>query len=178
MNIRFYQKIFIIFGIVSFINLHSNLALGMPLPEFSQTNSSQWINSDAITVNDLKGHVVLIDVWTFECWNCYRSFPWLRDLEHRYTRSGLKIIGIHSPEFAREKVIANIKQKVKQFNLHHPVMVDNDRVYWKALGNRYWPAFYVVDKKGIIRDVVVGETHIGDRNANRIELKIKALILE
>ncbi|MFV2059101.1 MAG: redoxin domain-containing protein [Gammaproteobacteria bacterium] len=148
------------------------------LPEFTQQDSSQWINSDAISVADLQGYVVLIDVWTFECWNCYRSFPWLNDLEKRYSDKGLKIIGIHTPEFSREKVLATIKQKVTEFKLHHPVMVDNDMAYWRALNNRYWPAFYIVDKKGNIRTVAVGETHSGDRNAVKIESTIKTLLAE
>ncbi len=160
------------------LSFNTSIALGRTLPEFTQTDSSQWINSDALTVAQLKGTVVLIDVWTFECWNCYRSFPWLNDLENRYSAKDFKIIGIHSPEFARERVIASINQKVKEFKLHHPVMVDNDMGYWKALQNRYWPAFYVIDKKGNIRDVVVGETHSGDRNARRIESQIDTLLAE
>lgn len=160
------------------LSYHFSIAHGAQLPQFTQKESSQWINSDAISVDELKGNVVLVDVWTFECWNCYRSFPWLRDLESRYSSKGLKVIGIHSPEFEREKVISSIKQKVKEFKLHHPVMVDNDMAYWRALRNRYWPAFYVVDKNGNIRDVVIGETHKGDRNAIKIEKKIKALLLE
>ena len=171
-------KTLILFSLLSYLNFSSSVVHARSLPEFTQTDSTQWINSDAITVEQLKGSVVLIDVWTFECWNCYRSFPWLNDLDRRYSGKGLKVIGIHAPEFARERVISNIKEKVKEFKLHHPVMVDNDMAYWKALGNHYWPAFYIVDKKGNIRDVVVGETHSGDRNATKIENRIKALLLK
>jgi len=173
----FIKKIILI-SILSYLMGSFSFAQARTLPEFTQTDSSQWINSDALSIDDLKGSVVLIDVWTFECWNCYRSFPWLNELESRYSDKGLKIIGIHTPEFARERVIANIKEKVKEFKLHHPIMVDNDMAYWKALGNRYWPAFYLVDKKGIIRLVAIGETHSGDRNATKIEANIQALLLE
>ena len=173
-------KIFFILSvvIVSYASIGLGVAQARALPEFTQQDSSQWINSEALSVSDLEGRVVLIDVWTFECWNCYRSFPWLNDLEARYSDKGLKIIGIHTPEFAREKVIANIKEKVKEFKLHHPIMVDNDMAYWRALNNRYWPAFYLVDKKGNIRTVVVGETHRGDRNAVKIEAVLQKLLLE
>jgi thiol-disulfide isomerase/thioredoxin len=183
-NLRYIMKklnflrTFITISIISYLTVGVSAAHARALPEFTQQDSSHWINSKALSVADLEGHVVLIDVWTFECWNCYRSFPWLNDLEKRYSDKGLKIIGIHSPEFAREKVIANIKEKVKEFKLHHPIMVDNDMAYWRALNNRYWPAFYLVDKKGVIRTVAVGETHSGDRNATKIENTIKALLLE
>jgi len=174
----FIAKFFLACGILVYLFFNTNVLEARLLPEFSQTDSSQWINSDAISVDDLKGNVVLIDIWTFECWNCYRSFPWLNDLESRYAGKGLKVIGIHTPEFARERVISNIKKKVKQFKLHHAIMVDNDMAYWKALRNRYWPAFYVVDKKGNIRNVFIGETHKGDTNSTKIESLINTLLLE
>jgi glutathione peroxidase-family protein len=121
---------------------------------------------------------VLIDVWTFECWNCYRSFPWLHGVENRYNAQGLQVIGVHSPEFDAEKVRASIEAATKKYELGFPVMIDNDHSYWNALGNSYWPAFYLVDKQGRIRASFVGETHDGDANAQKIEAAVKALLAE
>jgi thiol-disulfide isomerase/thioredoxin len=153
-------------------------AADSPAPEFTRTDARSWINSPPLRIADLRGQVVLIDVWTFECWNCYRSFPWLNALERRLGPEGLRVVGIHSPEFDRERDPAAVAAKVKEFELHHPVMIDNDFAYWKALGNRFWPAFYLVDKEGRIRYRFVGETHAGDDQARRIERAIRKLLAE
>jgi thiol-disulfide isomerase/thioredoxin len=115
------------------------------IPEFTHHEANEWINSEPLTVKDLKAKVVLIDMWTFDCWNCYRSFPWLNSLEEKYQNQGLQIIGVHTPEFDHEKIQANIEAKVKKFKLHYPIMIDNDFSYWRALNNRYWPAYYLVN---------------------------------
>lgn len=148
------------------------------LPEFSGRAPSVWLNSEPLKVADLRGKVVLLDVWTFDCWNCYRSFPWLKSLESRLADKPFQVIGIHTPEFSHEKKRANVERKLAEFGIEHPVMMDNDFAYWKALSNRYWPAFYVVDKKGEIRGRFIGETHAGDRNARRIEALIETLLAE
>jgi len=146
------------------------------VPEFTHNNSNEWINSEPLTVNDLNGKVFLIDMWTFDCWNCYRSFPWLNALEKKYRDQGFQIIGVHTPEFDHEKIPANIKAKAREFKLHHPIMIDNDFSYWRALNNRYWPTFYLVDKSGNIVYRHVGETHEGDRKALALEKKLKQLL--
>ncbi len=109
-------------------------------------------------------------------WNCYKSFPWLRALEDKFSDQDFQVIGIHSPEFDREKERDNVVKKVEEFMLHHPVMMDNNRAYWRSLHNRYWPAYYIVDKEGNIRDAFIGETHAGDRNAKKIEKLITKLL--
>ncbi|MCP5143053.1 MAG: redoxin domain-containing protein [Gammaproteobacteria bacterium] len=148
-----------------------------PAPAFTGPPSA-WLNGGPLDWQQLRGKVVLLDVWTFECWNCYRSFPWLNDLAKRYQDAELQIVGIHSPEFDHEKDPAAVAAKIAEFELHHPVMLDNDMAYWKALGNRYWPAFYLVDKQGVIRYRHVGETHIGSRSANALESTLKKLLAE
>ena len=147
-------------------------------PEFTHTLESEWINSAPLLLVGLRGTVVLIDFWTFDCWNRYRSFPWLTAMEARLADEAFQVVGVHTPEFAHEKIRANIEAKVKQFGLRHPVMIDNDFSYWRALGNRYWPAFYLIDKKGAVRAVFTGETHEGDRQARKIERAIRALLAE
>lgn len=149
-----------------------------PAPEFTHTEPTDWLNSEPLTLKDLRGKVVLLDVWTFACWNCYRSFPWLHQLEAKYQDQGLQVIGVHSPEYEHERDRAQLMAKIKQFKLTHPQMIDNDFSYWKALGNRYWPAFYLIDKQGQIRARYVGETHIGDRRALAIEKTVSALLAE
>lgn len=147
-------------------------------PEFPVRSAEQWINSAPITLASLRGKVVLIDFWTFECWNCYRSFPWLNDLEVRFRDQGLAVVGVHTPEFAREKVLASIRAKVREFKISYPVMVDSDHAYWNAMQNRYWPAFYLIDRQGRVRAKYAGETHVGDAQAQKIEAEIAALLAE
>lgn len=148
------------------------------LPEFTHKEPQDWLNSDPLRVADLRGQVVLIDFWTFECWNCYRSFPWLNAVDQRFASQGLKVVGVHSPEFEHEHDVDRVKAKVAEFALQHPVMIDNDFSYWKALKNRFWPAFYLVDKYGTIRGRFIGETHVGDKQAETIEQLITALLAE
>ncbi len=149
-----------------------------PLPAFTTGDPAHWFNSSPLTTQELKGKVLLIDVWTFDCWNCYRSFPWLKMLETDLADQAFQVIGVHSPEFDHERDPERVRAKIREFGLQHPVMMDNDFAYWQALGNRYWPAFYLVDKQGIIRYLHVGETHAGDARARRIEEQIRALLAE
>lgn len=146
--------------------------------EFTHSSPEEWINSVPLTLAELRGRVILIDFWTFDCWNCYRSFPWLKSVETRYHSQGLQVIGVHTPEFDHEKVRTNIIAKVEEFDLHHPVMIDNDFSYWNAMGNRYWPTYYLIDKRGRVRSVFIGETHAGDARARKVEAAIEWLIAE
>ena len=148
------------------------------LPEFTQLDSHAWINSEPLMLSDVRGKVLLIDIWSYGCWNCYRSFPWLNSLEQKFVDQDFLIIGIHTPEFDHEKDRANVVKHADKFMLHHPIMMDNNFAYWKSLGNKYWPSYYIVDKEGNIRDAYVGETHAGDRNAKRIEKAIAKLLKE
>lgn len=159
-------------------SIAGTLSEPFPAAEFPHKQPEHWINSEPLKVDDLKGKVVLLDFWTFDCWNCYRSFPWMNDLEKRYKDKGLQVIGVHTPEFSHEKVRSNIEEKVVEFELHHPVMIDNDFSYWRAMYNKYWPAFYIIDKKSNVRAVFFGETHEGDEQAVRIENTIIKLLKE
>jgi len=151
---------------------------GLAAPAFTHSAAAEWINSPPLTLDSLRGKVVLLDFWTFACWNCYRSFPWLNELEARLHERGLRVIGVHTPEFDHERVRGSVKKKIAQYGLKHPVMMDNDMSYWNAMGNRYWPAFYLIDKQGRLRAHYAGETHAGDAQARRIEFDIEALLAE
>ena len=148
------------------------------LPQFSQITADQWINTTPLRVEELRGQVILVDVWTFGCWNCYRSIPWLNHLEEKYASQGFMIVGIHTPEFEHEKEREKVMQKCIEFNVTHPVMLDNDFAYWNRLQNRYWPTFYVVDKQGQVQGVFIGETHQGDKRAATVEALIERLLAQ
>lgn len=170
-----------LFLLVLYIPLSvSAKAIEPPLlaPEFTQQEPAFWLNSEPLYLKQLRGKVVLLDFWTFDCWNCYRSFPWLHKLEEGLADSEFKVIGIHTPEFAHEKVRANLVVKIDEFKIKHPVMMDNDFLYWQAMGNRYWPTFYILDKQGRVRSVHIGETHEGSRQALQIERNIRDLLRE
>lgn len=149
-----------------------------PAPAFSHTAPADWLNSPPLTWAALRGKVVLIDVWTFDCWNCYRSIPWLHTLEEEFPAKDFTIVGVHTPELPQEYVLANVKAKLQEFKINHPVMLDNDYSYWTALNIRYWPSFYLVDRQGRVRGRYVGETHVGDAQAQRIEVDIRRVLSE
>lgn len=143
-------------------------------PALTHTAPEDWLNSRPLTWADLRGKVVPIDVWAFDGWNCYRSIPWLHTLEEKFPQD-FERIGVHTPELPQEYVLAKLKAKLRELKITHPVMVDTDYSYWKALNNRYWPAFYRVDKQGRIRGRFIGQSHAGDANAERIDAAIGAV---
>ena len=157
---------------------NSSVVVARPAPDFTQTSQDAWIGSEPISIADLRGKVVLLDFWTFECWNCYRSFPWLNALEAKFENEDFQVIGIHSPEFDHEKNRDAVEAKISKFKLKHPSMMDNDFAYWRAMGNRFWPTFYLIDKRGFIRHVFIGETHEGDTRARQVETAIRRLLEE
>ena len=154
----------------------SSPVTGTPAPEFTQREQATWLNSPPLTLAGLRGKVVLLDVWTTDCWNCYRSFPWVKSLEQQFASKGLVIIGIHTPEFEREKDRAGILARLKKYDLAYPQLLDDDFSYWNALGNRYWPAFYLIDKQGRIQQILVGEQHSGNLSATRFAAHIAELL--
>jgi len=175
---RIATLVFAVLSACATLELSASPTDGPPAPDFTQTDPIAWINSPPLDWRQLRGKVVLLDVWTFDCWNCYRSFPWLNDLHQRYAEQGFEIIGIHSPEFQHERERAAVERKAAEFGLHHPIMLDNDFGYWRALGNRYWPSFYLIDKQGRIRQREVGEMHTGDRAAEALEAGLRRLLEE
>jgi len=118
---------------------------------------TSWINSPPLTLNSLKGKVVLVDFWTYSCINCIRTLPYLRDWYAKYHDKGFEIIGVHSPEFQFEHDVNNVKQAVKADDITWPVALDNDFVTWRNFQNEYWPAHYLINKEGVIVYVHLGE---------------------
>jgi len=149
-----------------------------PAPQFTHEQNRDWINSAPLKLGDLAGQVVVIDFWTYGCWNCRRSLPWLKTLRERYADQGLRVIGVHTPEFKHESQRARIEEHVAELGIEHPVMIDNDFSYWDAMENRHWPTFYLVDKSGRVRERIIGEVRPGDTRAGSIEATIRRLLAE
>jgi thiol-disulfide isomerase/thioredoxin len=116
-----------------------------------------WLNSTPLTAAGLRGKVVLIDVWTYTCINWLRTLPYVRAWAEKYKNQGLVVIGVHSPEFAFEKNVDNVRRAAKDMRVDYPIAIDSDFVIWRALKNEYWPALYIVDAQGRIRHHQFGE---------------------
>jgi thiol-disulfide isomerase/thioredoxin len=123
----------------------------------SLRDATEWLNSPPLTVAGLRGKVVLIDFWTYTCINWLRTLPYVRAWAEKYKDHGLVVIGVHSPEFAFEHNIDNVRQAVKDMNVEYPIAIDNNFAIWRAFENHYWPALYLLDAKGHIRYDQFGE---------------------
>jgi thiol-disulfide isomerase/thioredoxin len=123
--------------------------------------SDRWLNSRPLGAPDLEGKVVLVEFWTFGCLNCIRTIPAMQTLHASYPTSEVVLVGVHSPEFARERDARNLEQAIERRGARYAVAIDNDFKNWRAYHNHYWPALYVVDHHGVIRHRQVGELHQG-----------------
>ena len=135
--------------------------------------SSRWLNSSPLTNKDLAGKVYLVEFWTFGCYNCVNVEPYIKQWYQRYKDKGFEVIAVHSPEFSHEKNIDNVKAYINRKNITYPVAIDNEFTIWKRYSNRYWPAMYLVDKKGKLRYY-----HFGEGNYAKTESMIKTLLAE
>jgi cytochrome c biogenesis protein CcdA/thiol-disulfide isomerase/thioredoxin len=124
-------------------------------PDFS--GATAWINSAPLTLESLRGKVVLVDFWTYSCINCLRTLPYIKAWNEKYKASGLVIIGVHTPEFPFEKDEANVRKAVKDLGVVYPVPMDNDYKIWRSFNNEYWPADYFIDATGKIHFHHFGE---------------------
>jgi cytochrome c biogenesis protein CcdA/thiol-disulfide isomerase/thioredoxin len=149
----------------------SKLPVEGPLP--SLDGAVTWLNSPPLSREQLKGKVVLIDFWTYSCINCIRTVPYVRAWAERYKDQGLVVIGVHTPEFAFEKELPNVRKAVSDFGITYPVAVDNNWTIWRAFDNRYWPAHYLADAEGRIR-----YHHFGEGRTDDTEAAIRALLAE
>jgi len=132
---------------------------------------STWINSRPLTLPELHGKVVLVDFWTYSCINCLRTLPYLKAWDARYRSKGLVILGVHTPEFAFERDPGNVRAAVRRLGIRYPVPLDNAYGTWKAYSNQYWPADYLVDQAGHVRDV-----HFGEGDYAKTEQDIRRLL--
>lgn len=123
----------------------------------SLAGATSWLNSAPLTPEGLRGKVVLIDFWTYSCINCLRALPYVNGWYQKYKDHGLVVIGVHSPEFAFEKDVSNVRGAVRDLGVSYPVALDSDYMIWRAFNNQYWPAHYFIDAKGQIRAHHFGE---------------------
>jgi thiol-disulfide isomerase/thioredoxin len=136
--------------------------------------NSTWLNADApLRLHDLRGQVVALEMWTFGCINCQHVIPSLRQWHAAYADQGLVIVANHFPEFGYEADLDSLKQAVARAGIEYAVAQDNDGATWRAYRNQYWPTLYLIDKRGRIRYV-----HIGEGAYEETERSIRALLAE
>lgn len=139
-------------------------------PEFAKGN---WINSDPLTLDKLRGRVVVVEFWTFGCYNCRNTLPAVKAWDAKYREHGLTIVGVHTPEIDNEYILDNVRKEVPALGIKYPVVTDNDYQTWKAYGVEAWPTIVVLDKQGRIR-----WEHIGEGRYEESERVIKTLLAE
>jgi cytochrome c biogenesis protein CcdA/thiol-disulfide isomerase/thioredoxin len=148
--------------------LENALEVPYPAPEFN--GLGKWFNGDALTMQSLRGKVVLVDFWTYSCINCLRTLPHIKDWYAKYKDDGFVVVGIHSPEFPFEAQADNVAKALMNLGITYPVALDNDFVTWKAFNNHYWPGHYLVDRDGKVIYTHSGEGHydVTERNIRRL----------
>jgi thiol-disulfide isomerase/thioredoxin len=142
-------------------------------PEFTHSSQAEWLNSKPLRLSQLRGKVVLVEFWAFECVNCRRTQPWLHAIQQRYADQDFVIVSVHTPELAEERSAANVRAAVAEQRITNPVMLDADYSYWNAMKNQFWPAFYVIDRQGRIAARAIGEMHVGQSRAAELEREIE-----
>lgn len=169
------------------ISVFFALGLGISLTVQAQNESSLpvlydapelhdgiWLNTDIpLKLANLRGNVVLLEMWTFDCINCIRTLPFIQEWHEAYASEGLVVIGNHYPEFGYEGELANLRASIERHEVTYPILQDNERETWSAYNNRYWPTVYLIDKWGQVRYI-----HIGEGRYNRTEDNIQLLLAE
>ena len=142
-------------------------------PVAPEISSGLWINSEPLTLKSLNGRVVLIDFWTFACYNCRNTLPSLKKWDVQYRDQGLTVIGVHTPELDFERDIDELRREVAGLGIKYPIVTDQDYSTWKAYGVEAWPTVFLLDKQGRIR-----WTHVGEGYYDETEEVIKTLLAE
>lgn len=138
------------------------------------TNTGKWINTDkSLSLEDLKGKVVLIEFWTFGCYNCRNTIPYINQWYEKYKSDKFEIVGVHCPEFDNERNFENVKEGVRELEIKYPVVTDNEFTVWDKYDVHAWPTMFLIDKKGEIR-----YKHIGEGSYRKTEEMIQALMKE
>jgi cytochrome c biogenesis protein CcdA/thiol-disulfide isomerase/thioredoxin len=139
----------------------------------SLAGAVQWLNSPELSAESLRGKVVLVDFWTYDCINCQHTLPYVKDWAKKYEKDGLVVIGVHTPEYGYERIIDNVKDQVKKLGITYPVAIDNNYAIWRNFDNQYWPAHYLIDAKGQVR-----YSHFGEGRYEAQEQMIQQLLQE
>ncbi len=128
--------------------------IGIEAPEIS---NPVWLNSEPLRLADLRGKVVMVEFWTFGCWNCRNIEPYVKAWHEKYAEDGLVVIAIHSPEFQYEHDVSKVQDYIDEKQLAYAVPIDNEFKTWRKFRNRYWPTLYLIDKEGVIQYSKIGE---------------------
>lgn len=148
-------------------------AAGLSGPERSLLGARQWLNTPPLRAEDLRGKVVLVNVWTYSCINSLRALPYVRAWAEKYKDRGLVVVGVHTPEFGFEKDIGNVRRAAAALGVRYPVALDSDYAIWRAFDNQGWPALYFIGADGRVR-----ETALGEGGYDRSERVIQRLLAE
>jgi thiol-disulfide isomerase/thioredoxin len=135
--------------------------------------TGDWINSEPLKLKELRGRVVLIEFWTFGCYNCRNTLPFIKGWDDRYRTQGFTVIGVHSPEFDDERKIETLRREVASLGIKYPVVSDNDYQTWDAYNVEAWPTTFLLDKQGRIR-----WRHVGEGGYDEAERLIQKLLAE
>ncbi len=155
-------------------SIHSDsLGIASDSPTAPEFAPGTWINSEPLKLKTLRGRVVLVEFWTFGCYNCRNTLPAVKRWHERYNEKGLTIVGVHSPEFDSEKKIENVRRQVASLGIRFPVVTDNEYETWRAYKVEAWPTIFVLDKSGRIR-----WTHVGEGRYDETEQVIQKLLAE
>ena len=149
----------------------SSAVAAQAAPEF--TGIDTWLNSAPLTMQQLRGKVVLVDFWTYTCINCIRTLPYVKGWHDKYKDQGLVVVGVHTPEYPHERSTANVTAALKRFDIRYPVAQDNRYATWGAYHNQYWPATYLIDKSG-----KVVYSHFGEGKYEETEAAIRRLLAQ
>jgi peptide-methionine (R)-S-oxide reductase len=142
-------------------------------PHAPELAAGTWINSQPLTLKGLRGRVVLIEFWTFGCYNCRNTLPFVKRWHERYSGKGLTIVGVHSPELSKERNIENVRREVASLGIKYPVVTDNDYETWKAYNVEAWPTIFLLDKAGRVQLM-----HVGEGAYDETEQTIQKLLAE
>ena len=142
-------------------------------PTAPELSNGIWINSEPLTLKGLHGRVILIEFWTFACYNCRNTLPTVKKWDAQYRDKGLTIIGVHTPESDLERNVDDVRREVAALGIKYPVVTDNDYSTWKAYGVEAWPTLFLLDKQGRVR-----WTHVGEGAYDETEQVIKKLLVE
>lgn len=159
--------------------LLASLTAWLPWPSLAQScpaapdiaGTGPWFNSPPLSLAQLKGKAVLVEFWTRGCYNCRNVEPYINQWHERYTRQGLVVVGVHTPEFAREADPKTLMEYLAEHRITHPVVMDNDHAIWNRWHNQYWPAIYLMNKMGLLC-----YSHFGEGAYDQTERKIRDLL--
>jgi cytochrome c biogenesis protein CcdA/thiol-disulfide isomerase/thioredoxin len=133
--------------------------------------ATEWLNSAPLTPQNMRGRVVLVNFWTFNCINCLHALPYVRAWAEKYKDHGLVVVGVHTPELPFERDVGSVRKAVSRLGIKYPVAIDNTYAIWRAFGNEYWPAAYFIDGQGRIR-----HHHFGEHDYENSERVIQKLL--